>query len=196
MRLTVYQPTNSKHTRPSLKIPQVWYIWLERITLLIVLYILINLTTARFVVDGVSMQPYFESGQFLIISRAHYNFGEPQRGDIIVFHMPLDTQQDFIKRIIGLPTEAVEIRDTQVYIDGYLLAESYLNEPCTPINCSDGFWQLGTNEYFVMGDNRNHSNDSRAFGVIAHEFIVGKAVIRYWPASEFTWIHQTGFLDD
>jgi signal peptidase I len=196
LRLTIHQATHSKHTGPNLRIPEFWYLWLERVVVLIALYTLINLATVRFVVEGLSMQPYFESGQFLIISRAHYNLGEPQRGDIIVFHLPLNKERDFIKRIIGLPSEAIEIRDTQIYVDGKLLIEPYLNEPCIAENCSDGFWQLAAGQYFVMGDNRNYSSDSRTFGAISREFIVGNVMIRYWPVSDLTWIHQIGLGDD
>jgi signal peptidase I len=156
----------------------------------------VNVTTERFVVEGASMQPLFKNGQFLIISRFHYVWHDPQRNDIVVFRAPLNNEQVFIKRILGLPYEAVEIRDTQVYINGRLLPEPYLRESCTPAHCADGFWQLGEAEYFVMGDNRNHSSDSRTFGAINRMQIVGEAVIRYWPISDLAWIHQIGRFDD
>lgn len=138
----------------------------------------------------------FETGQFLIANRLAYEFAEPQRGDIIVFHMPLNSGRDLLKRIVALPGEALEIRDTELYINGHKLSEPYLYESCSPIHCSDAFWQLGANEYFVMGDNRNHSSDSRTFGPIQRDLIVGEAVFRYWPLSDMTCLHQIGLVDD
>ncbi len=154
-----------------------------------VIYTLVNLACARFVVDGSSMQPNFATGQFVIVSRVNYMIGQPQRGDVVVFQYPLDTQQDYIKRLIGLPGDTVEIRDTQVYVNGVALNEPYINEPCTPLSCQDRTWTLGANQYFMMGDNRNHSSDSRVFGPVARNLIVGEALVRYWPPQDWGIIH-------
>ncbi|RMG71896.1 MAG: signal peptidase I [Chloroflexi bacterium] len=154
------------------------------------IYALVNLATVRFVVQGASMEPTFQNDQLLIVSRLNYVFGNPQRGDIIVFHFPGDTTQDYIKRVIGLPGETVEIRDTHVYINGEQLIEPYINEPCDPYHCPDRSWMLGDDEYFVMGDNRNHSSDSRSdtVGLISRQYIVGEVLLRYWPLSDFRLI--------
>ena len=157
----------------------------ETILLVVVLYALVNLATARFVVDGISMQPTFYTGQFLIVSRVDFLLGEPQRGQIVVFKYPLDPQEDYIKRVIGLPGETVEIRDTLVYVNGTPLDESYINEPCEARYCPDNSWELGANEYFVMGDNRNHSRDSRVFGPVPRQNLIGEALIRYWPPEDW-----------
>ncbi len=138
------------------------------------------------------MQPNFWAGDYLVVSRAHYMFSEPQRGEIVVFDPPGDAGPDplLIKRLIGLPGETVEYRDGQLYIDDVLLAEPYTNEPCTS-RC-DGEWTLADNEFFFMGDNRNNSRDSRVFGPVSRDRIIGEAVLRYFPLTSFTTI-ASGF---
>ena len=157
----------------------------ETIVLVALVYTFVNLATARFVVDGPSMQPNFATGQFIVVSRVNYLLGQPKRGDVVVFHYPGDPQEDYIKRVIGLPGDTVQIRDTMVYVNGTELSEPYINEPCIPQTCPDHTWQLGSDEYFVMGDNRNHSSDSRVFGPVARHFIVGEALLRYWPPEDW-----------
>lgn len=156
------------------------------ILLVIVVYTLVELAIPRFLVDGRSMQPSFFDGQRLIVSRVNYLFGIPQRGDIIIFNSPQQPNSEpLIKRVIGLPGETVEIRHTIVFVNGVQLSETYINEPCTETNCRDNTWVLGPDEYFVMGDNRNHSNDSRRFGPIPRENIIGEALVRYWPPQDW-----------
>jgi len=157
----------------------------ETIVLVTMIYALVNLASARFVVDGPSMQPNFATGQFVIVSRVNYLLTDPQRGDVVVFHYPNDPTQDYIKRVIGLPGDIVEIRDTHVYVNGNELTEPYINEPCTPNTCRNNRWSLSGDQFFVMGDNRNHSSDSRFFGPVERHFIVGKALIRYWPPQDW-----------
>ncbi len=161
---------------------------LETIILIGLFYTLVNLASVRFFIEGPSMQPNFWADQFLIVSRANYLLGDPQRGDIVVFDPPGDdgtpNEPLLIKRLIGLPGETVELRDGQVYIDGTALNESYIKEPCTR-SCNDRSWQLGAGEYFFMGDNRNNSRDSRVFGAVTKNRIIGEAVIRYWPPQDW-----------
>ena len=178
--------------RPILSRKSSWQELVELLVLALAVYCLANLLTARFVVDGPSMNPTFATGQFLLVSPLNYILGQPERGDIMVFHLPQDRSRDFIKRVIGLPHDAIEIRHTLVYINGQLLAEPYLIEACELEFCSDGFWQLGENEYFLLGDNRNQSYDSRSFGAIPQELIVGEALLRYWPINELAWIEKIG----
>lgn len=161
---------------------------LETAVLIGLVFTLVNLATVRFYIEGPSMQPNFWAEQFLIVSRVHYLLGNPQRGDIVVFDPPGDdgtpNEPLLIKRLIGMPGEHVEIRDAQVYINGVALNESYIKEPCTS-NCADRSWDLGENEYFMMGDNRNNSRDSRVFGPITKNRIIGEAIIRYWPPQDW-----------
>lgn len=162
---------------------------LETIVLIALVYTLVNLATVRFFIEGPSMQPNFRGGQFLIVSRVHYLLGEPQHGDIIVFDPPGDDQLAddplLIKRLIGLPGDTVAIRNGQVYVNEVALDETYLAELCTTNTCDNSSWTLGANEYFMMGDNRNNSRDSRAFGVVDRSRIVGEAIIRYWPPDDW-----------
>jgi len=168
---------------------------IDTIVLIGAIYALVNLASVRFIVEGPSMQPNFHSDQFLIVSRINYLLGEPERGDIIVFHPPGKPADEppYIKRVIGLPGETIEIRDTLVYVNGVELNEPYINEPCIPARCADDSWVLAPDEYFVMGDNRNHSSDSRAFDQIHHSNIIGEAVIRYWPPQDWGSVSQIAY---
>lgn len=161
----------------------------ETVILIGLVYTLVNLATVRFYIEGPSMQPNFHQEQFLIVSRLHYLFGDPQRGDIIVFDPPGDDNSAnnplLIKRVIGTPGDVIEINEGQVSINGSPLNEPYIYEPCTTSTCESSRWELGANEYFMMGDNRNNSRDSRAFGPIVRERIIGEAIIRYWPLTDF-----------
>lgn len=182
--------------RPKL---QRWTAFRETLDLIILIgaiYALVNLATVRFIVQGPSMEPNFETGQFLIVSRVNYLIDDPSRGDIVVFHYPGNPDEDYIKRVIGLPGQTVEIRDTSVYVDGELLDEPYINEPCTDGRCPDEAWELGPDEYFVMGDNRNRSSDSRSFGPVLREFIVGEVLVRYWPPEDWGLVRQIAYPGD
>lgn len=154
---------------------------IETLLLVISIYALVNLSTARFVVEGSSMEPNFHSDEFVIVSRLAYIIGDPERGDVIVFHFDEERKRDFIKRIVGLPGETVEMREGRVYINGVLLDEPYIEDHCRPTLCSDEIWQLGEDDFFVLGDNRNSSQDSHDFGAIDREQIIGRAWVRYWP---------------
>ena len=174
--------------RPKLKRSTFVRELLETIILIGLFYTLVNLASVRFYIEGPSMQPNFWANQFLIVSRANYLLGEPQRGDIVVFDPPGDdgtpNEPLLIKRLIGLPGETVSLHEGQVYIDGTPLNEPYIKEPCTR-SCNDNSWQLGADEYFFMGDNRNNSRDSRAFGPVTKNRVIGEAVVRYWPPQDW-----------
>jgi len=154
---------------------------IETLLLVISIYALVNLSTARFVVEGSSMEPNFHSDEFVIVSRLAYIVGDPERGDVIVFHFDEEQKRDFIKRIVGLPGETVEMIEGRVYVNGVLLDEPYIAEHCRPSQCSDDSWTLEDDQYFVLGDNRNSSQDSHDFGPIRRKQIIGRAWIRYWP---------------
>jgi len=183
--------------RPELKLHGFGREIIETIILIGAIYALVNLATVRFIVEGPSMQPNFHTGQVLVVSRVNYLLGNPQRGDIVVFNPP-DVGPDeppYIKRVIGIPGDHVEIRDTLVYVNGVQLNEPYINEPCTKGSCPDKDWTLGPNEYIMMGDNRNHSRDSRAFNTVTRERIIGQAFIRYWPPSDWGIVSHIAFPD-
>lgn len=152
----------------------------------IAVYTLLQLAIPRSLVLGTSMQPNFYDGNRLVISRVNYLFGEPQRGDIIVFNTPEERRSTaVIKRVVGMPGEQVDMIEQQVYINGEPLPEPYINEPCRPVRCPDRSWELGPDEYFVLGDNRNDSRDSRTYGAVGGQYIIGEAVFRFWPLHQF-----------
>jgi signal peptidase I len=149
-----------------------------------IIFFALRTTVESFDIDGPSMQPNFYTGQRVLVNKLVYRFREPQRGDIIVFRSPDSQQGDLIKRVIGLPGESVEIADGKVYIhkDGQVfpLDEPYVAEPAR--NNYKGSIIPG-NSYFVLGDNRNYSSDSRGGWVVPRQNIVGEAWLITWPPS-------------
>lgn len=141
-----------------------------------------------FLVQGDSMLPSFESGDYLIVDQVSYRFTEPTRGDVVVFEFPFDRSQRFIKRIIGLPGETVEIKDGKVVVydesheNSVVLEEPYIDSTQTP-GSTDLVLEEG--DYFVLGDNREFSSDSRRWGVVPESHIIGKAQLRIFPVSAF-----------
>ena len=142
-----------------------------------------------FIVRGASMEPNYHDGQYLIIDELTYDVRKPARGEVIVFHYPKDPSQFFIKRIIGLPGERVEIAKGRVTIfnkdnaQGMLLDEGYLTPP-NHATYPDRDIMLGGSEYFLMGDNRDFSSDSRFWGPMDIKFMVGRTLFRAWPIGE------------
>lgn len=136
-----------------------------------------------FVVSGSSMYPTFENGDYLIVDKISYELGDPKRDDVVIFRYPNDHKKFFIKRIIGLPNETVDIRDGVVTItnslnkDGFTLEEPYVQNSAQ----SDAHLKLKGNEYFVMGDNRGASSDSRYWGAVTRDLMTGKALLRLLP---------------
>lgn len=138
-----------------------------------------------FFVRGASMEPNFADGQYLVIDEISYRFNSPERGDVIIFKYPLDASQYYIKRIVGLPGEKIEVKNNSVFIfnsecpEGKKLDESYL--PQGRITRGNISIQLCQGEYFVLGDNRSASSDSRQWGLLPEENIIGRVWIRAWP---------------
>lgn len=135
-------------------------------------------------IKGDSMFPNFLNGEFLLTDKVSYRLGEPKRGDVVVFASPPDESEEFIKRIVGLPGERISIRGGQIYINGQPLKESYLENIYTQAGPFLGEGQeiiIPEGQYFVMGDNRSHSYDSRAWGPVDQSKITGRAWIIYWP---------------
>lgn len=142
-----------------------------------------------FVVSGSSMIPNFHNGDYLVVDRLSYHFSPPKRGDVVVLKFPKDTSQFFIKRIIGLPGEEVAFNEGHVIIynkehpEGMALDESYLPNQNETLGKSEPV-DLGDNEYFVLGDNRTASSDSRVWGILPANDIVGKVWVRVFPLNE------------
>lgn len=131
-----------------------------------------------FYVEGASMEPNFYQNEYLIIDEISYRFNAEKRGEVIIFKNPKDTKAYFIKRVIGLPGETISIDNGKVFIDGEMLDEPYIEHFSSDVHAAV---TLGDNEYFVMGDNRTNSLDSRQLGPIHEDYIIGRVWIRGWP---------------
>lgn len=144
-----------------------------------------------FYVKGASMEPNFYDHEYLIIDEISYRFNQPQRGDIVVFKYPKDPKQFFIKRVVGLPGERVKIEDNKIYIDGTILNEAYLDSGAETVLALRGYGDvvLGSDEYFLLGDNRSQSLDSRSFGPVKREYIIGRTWLRGWPFNRVTFFN-------
>lgn len=151
-------------------------------------YLVVEYVGQRTVVSGSSMESTLSNGDNLIVDKLSYHFKEPERFDIIVFKFQHEENTYYIKRIIGLPGETVQIDENGViYINGEALEESYGNEVMLDAGLAEEPFILGENEYFVLGDNRNGSSDSRdpSVAAVKKDWILGRAWLRIWPVSEF-----------
>lgn len=161
---------------------------LETLILAVVLYFGINAVSVRVRVDGFSMNPTLQDGEYILVNRLAYKIGNPVRGDIVVFSFPMDPRQDLIKRVIGLPGESISVQDGKVMINGVPLEEPYIAAP--PIY--NGTWEVPEGQLFVLGDNRNESKDSHEWGLLPVENVVGRAILIYWPPPQWQVIdHAT-----
>ena len=176
------------------------FVWDLAKILIIALVIIVPfrmLIAEPFVVSGLSMMPTYKNYDYLIIDRLSYRFSQPARGDVIVFKYPRDTSQYFIKRVIGLPGETVtcpegKVDVTDVNGNKIELSENYLPERTQTLSCKVK-QTLQSNEYFVLGDNRNASSDSRVWGVLPYNDIVGKVWARVYPFSQAKFVHTPSY---
>lgn len=155
-------------------------------------------------VKGASMEPNFHDNEYILTDKISYRFGEPKRGDVIIFKSPTNTDLDFIKRVIALPGEKIEIKDGKIVIynkenpNGITLNENYQTVQPTSLD-RDGFLKEGTavevqaDSYIVLGDNRLQSYDSRAWGAVPKKNIIGKAWVRYWPLNKFGFVKHVNY---
>ncbi len=150
----------------------------ETVLLTLLIFLAIRALIQNFRIEGTSMEPNLHDSQYLIINKLVYYLHPPERGDVVVFHYPRNPRRDFIKRIVGLPGEKVEVKGERLFINDEELEEPYA------LHTGGYAWgpqRLGEDEYFVLGDNRNSSSDSRNWGPLPRDAIVGKAWISYWP---------------
>jgi len=184
-----YQPELVPDSFPEEKPPSARRLILdiaETLLLAAVLYLIIQTLTARIKVESTSMVPTLNSNDYVVVNKLAYQLGQPTRGDIIVFKYPPDpTQIPYIKRVIGLPGDQVHIADSKVYINGVELTEPYLKVSTN----LGGDWTVPEGSLFVMGDNRNGSSDSRAWGMVPLGNVIGKAEVIYWPPQHWTQLH-------
>jgi signal peptidase I len=152
-------------------------------TLLLTFFIfwIVNTGTGRFRIEGHSMMPTLKEGEYIIINKLAYYLDEPQRGDVIVLRFPNDRERDFIKRVIGVPGDRIEVNGGEVRVNGALLNEPYISAP--PIY--EDSWIVPEGKYFVLGDNRNNSSDSHNWSFLPREDIVGKAWLIYWTPKDW-----------
>jgi signal peptidase I len=162
---------------------------LETIVLAGLLFLAINAISARIRVDGSSMVPTLNDGQFVMVNRLVYKYSDPGRGDVVVFHYPRDPEQEYIKRIIGLPGDTVMINDGHIFVNGEQLNEPYI----AATTRATGEWQVPGDHIFVLGDNRNNSQDSRNFGFVSTDNVIGKAIFIYWPPTDWDIITKPEF---
>lgn len=181
------------------------------VALAALVFLLIHTTVQNFQVEGFSMEPTLDNGQFLLVNKVVYSrykvagwmqrlpfvdrdddgiiepFRNPRRGEVVVLHSPEESERNLIKRVIGVPGDIVQIQRGVVSVNGVTLEErKYIDKAGTS---SLGPVRLGAEEYWVMGDNRTASSDSRAFGSVPRQNIIGKAWVSYWPLREFGLVH-------
>ena len=153
---------------------------IETFLLTLLIFWAVNTVTGRFRIEGASMMPTMQEGEYILINKLAYYLEDPERGDIIVLQYPRDPSRDFIKRVIGVPGDKVVIENETVTVNGQVLNEPYINSPPK----YSGEWTVPEGEYFVLGDNRNNSSDSHTWNYLPRDLIVGRGWIVYWPASE------------
>jgi len=170
----------------------IWEMIKTAITVVIVVYLIKTYIFQLFIVDGQSMEPTLHHNQMLLVDKLSYNFRDIDRGEIVVFEKPGATNTNFIKRIIALEGESVEIKDNKVIITGneesseFTLSETYLSPDA--ITTGNSSYTVGEGQIFVLGDNRTNSQDSRVIGPISTDLVVGKALFTYWPIQDAFWI--------
>lgn len=159
-------------------------LFLELAISLLIAFVFISYIAQAFKVEGSSMEPLIKNNERVIVNKLTYKFSKIKRGDVVVFWYPYNPNKSFIKRVIGLPNEIIEIRDGNIFVNSKKLNEPYIKEQfkshenMEPISIPSGF-------YFVLGDHRNSSNDSRVGWLVPEKYIYGKALLVYWPLGRF-----------
>jgi signal peptidase I len=160
---------------------------LETLVLSLVLFLGINAISARIRVESISMRPTLFAGDFIIVNKLAYKIGQPNRGDIIIFHYPPDPNREpYIKRVIGLPGETVQVSGGSVFVNNVRLDEPYISAPPS----YEGQWRVPEDSLFVLGDNRNSSSDSHSWGMVPLINVIGKAEIVYWPPTDWQVLNE------
>ena len=152
----------------------------ETLLLALLLFLVINGVSSRVRVENISMKPTLQPGNLLLVNKLAYKWGEPKHGDVIVFHYQGSKNDDYIKRLIGLPGDVVTVKNRIVYVNDVGLTEPYIAD----LPAYEGSWTVPENSVFVLGDNRNNSSDSHQWGFVDMKDIVGKALFIYWPLDQ------------
>lgn len=154
---------------------------LETIILAVLIFLVIRSLVQNYRIEGQSMEPNFHHGQYLLVNKLAYRLGEYRRGDVIVFHYPNNPSQDYIKRVIGLPGDTVEFRDGILFVNGLTVDEPYDQ---IPIVRNIEAQTVAPDFLYVLGDNRPASSDTRTWGQLSQEFVIGKAWFAIWPVDQ------------
>lgn len=166
---------------------------IETIVLTVLMFLVIRFAVQNFNIEGTSMEPSLHNTELILVDKWTYLFHAPTRGDVIVFVAPPNPNQDYIKRIVAIPGDTITIRDTTVIVDGVTLNETYVapqNQGNFYANKNITNWRVPANDYFVLGDNRRGSSDSRDWGYVPRKNIIGRAAFVYWPLGK----DNNGFL--
>ena len=168
---------------------------LETVVLSVIIFLLIRQVVQNYRIENHSMEPNFYEGQFVLVNKLAYRLGQPERGDVIVFHNPNNPNEDYIKRIVGVEGDSVEIHDQTVFINGQPLPEPFPHNEI-PFGEAVGPVTVGDEQLFVMGDNRPNSSDSRIIGPIGKDLVVGQAWLRIWPPDVFGLVGHADLAPD
>jgi signal peptidase I len=158
----------------------------EIIALTLLIFLAIHFTVQNYQIDGPSMQNTVHTGQYVLVNKVAYLFHAPERGDIIILQEPDQPGRDLIKRVIGLPGDTIKLDGTNVWVNGTELNEPYITQKSNP---GANTLTVPANEYFVMGDNRPVSEDSRYFGFVPKDYVVGKAILVDWPLKQWQMLN-------
>jgi signal peptidase I len=158
----------------------------EIIALTLLIFLAIHFTIQNYQIDGPSMQNTLHTGQYVLVNKVAYLFHAPERGDIIILQEPDQPGRDLIKRVIGLPGDTIKLDGTNVWVNGTELNEPYITQKSNP---GANTLTVPANEYFVMGDNRPVSEDSRYFGFVPKDYVVGKAILVDWPLKQWQMLN-------
>ena len=181
--------TPSPVEEPQHKLLTTFLELIQTLALAAILYFAVDAVLARVIVENVSMEPTLYPGNFVLVNRVAYRWGgHPKVGEVVIFHNPQDPSVDYIKRIIGTPGDTVRAQNGKIYVNGQALDEPYISAPPQ----YSGQWVVPADSIFVLGDNRNNSEDSHLFGFVPMSDVIGKALVVYWPVENIKVItHPT-----
>jgi signal peptidase I len=170
------------------KSPIPGFLWevVQTLAIALILYFLVDTFIARARVENISMQPTLKAGEFLLVNKYAYKWGQLQRGDVIVFHHTVEPGVDYIKRLIAIPGDRVRMQNGTLYINGQAIQENYIMEPAS----YSGEWKVPPDMIFALGDNRNMSSDSHAWGFVSQSDLVGKAFVVYFPFDQIRLLND------
>jgi signal peptidase I len=153
----------------------------------LILFFLVDTFVARARVENISMLPNLRPGEFLLVNKFAYQWGQMERGDIIVFHYPPEPGVDYVKRLIGVPGDKIKMQNGQLFINGQAMKEAYITTPAT----YSGEWTVPPGMIFALGDNRDRSSDSHMWGFVPQSDLVGKGIVVYFPLDQIKLLNDT-----